>query len=113
MSVPTRSSELTLGPDTVETTPATPAAHRRTGRTWRLGEAFRRAWPVWLLALVSYVPLLLTAPEADFTGFVGSSSRVALLMSAGVVALTLLLAAFLVRQGLLARTPRGRGGRGG
>ncbi len=46
--------------------------------------------------------LLLVAPEADFTGFVAANNRTALLMSGGVVAMTLLLAGFLVRQGLRA-----------
>jgi len=50
--------------------------------------------------------LLLTVPEDDFAGFVRRSGRAALLMSAGVVLLTGLLAIFLARQGLRADRAR-------
>jgi adenylate cyclase len=44
--------------------------------------------------------LVLTVPEADFTGFVNSTNRVSLLMSLGIVVLALGLALVLVVQGL-------------
>ncbi len=51
--------------------------------------------------------LLIMVPEKDFIGFVAANSRRALALSLVVVALTALLAAFLVRQGLRAdRTAR-------
>ena len=51
--------------------------------------------------------LLIVVPERDFIGFVAANSRRALALSLIVVALTALLAAFLVRQGLRAdRTAR-------
>jgi adenylate cyclase len=51
--------------------------------------------------------LLIVVPEKDFTGFVAANSRRTLALSLVVVALTALLAALLVRQGLRAdRTVR-------
>jgi len=59
----------------------------------------RRAGNDWSVVII--------APEADFTGFVQISRRRALLMALGVVGLTGLLSALLVRQGLrLDRTAR-------
>src|SRR5262249_40877431 len=46
--------------------------------------------------------VMITVPEADFTGYVTSDNRDTLLMSSGILLVALLLAALLVRQGLRA-----------
>ena len=46
--------------------------------------------------------VLIVVPEEDFVGFVGRNNETVLLLSLGVVLLAVLMAAFLVRQGLLA-----------
>jgi len=61
------------------------------------------------ITMVSHIPaagsdwsVMIVVPERDFTGFIAANRRVALTMSLAVVALTTILAALLVIQGLRA-----------